>query len=248
MLLNYIVIFAAIGFLLFISYHSVIQLSEKRERDKKRIMDAHYQVVNDLENLLDPVSYVPFSKTLLLCLHGKILTELERMLLTKPSDQGILNRIEMHKVKWNDLKDGKAVIRNIDFKVPDDEKKAISIKKTIKKLEDALRFEYYKGNIPMDDYNKEKRRLNKFNIQINYNLAIKRMKEDMKYGRIGNAMLTLQKTLSMLEHETDSFSESSREKLLKIQDQLKLKKEEKFPPIAEIMKERESEIDLIFVD
>lgn len=248
MLVEIILVTIAIAFLLFVIYHSVIQLNEKRERDKRRVMEAHYQVVGELENLLDPVSYVPFSRTLLLCLHGKLLTELDRMLLSEPDDQGILNRIEMHQKKWEEIKDRKALIRNMDFKVPEEENKAVAVRKTVRKLEDVLKFEYAKGNVPIEDYRTEKARLNKFTIKINYHLAIKRMKDDMKYGKIGNAMLTLQKTLSMLEHETDEFAENSREKLFKIQGQLKLKKEEEFPPIADIMKEREEEIALIFGD
>ena len=144
-------------FVIFIAYQAYLQLKMNAEKNKKRLSEAHSIIIDEAEDLLSHVSYIPYSKTLLYCLHNKIITEQERLLEVNEDDKNLISDIAFRREQIENIQNNKVTFSQMEFTVPCTENISLYVVKKIKRMEDIVKSEYCKGVINVNEYKIEKK-------------------------------------------------------------------------------------------
>ena len=242
-----IVALVAVLLVLVLGYNIMLQYRMKVETAKRQEVSKYVAIIDATEELIGHAHHIPYSKELLVCLNTRILDCLENMADLDPSNKQWAQRKEnmsqqVEQLQASDTKE------STTFKVPQNDKQAISMLKLVKRLRDIVRSEHNKGRFETQAFVTENSRLETIQVRINIENVVKRANEAIGRGQPGTAIQLLRKGIDVLSSLNDSYSNQIREKLQSMFDDLEqtrlTKSAEDLQQIEE--KAKEDDMDALF--
>jgi len=163
----YIVLLFAILFMSFIVYNLYSNYKNEKERERKRKIARYKEVITDTDELLLNANHLPYTKTLVLVLQNRILTALNGILECNPSLNSIRTRTADINKQIEYVQKNYTTGEDNPFVNPSNDRQALQMLKSIKKLRRVLRIEHNRGKVAPDAYLAEDRRLETLQVKIN---------------------------------------------------------------------------------
>ncbi len=244
------IILVTILLVLVISYNVFLQVRVKADSNKKQEIAKFNAIIAASEELISSAHHIPYSKELLVCLNRRILNALQGMAELSPKDSSLKQRVENVSTQIAQLQNSQNAQESTTFKVPVNDKQALTMLKLVKRLRDTLQSEHNKGRLDTQTYVAENARLESMQIRINIENVIKRAKESVQRGQSGTAKQLLRKGIDALATKNDSYSQQATEKLQQMLDDLEQSQQDKqaehLQALEERKREKGPEIDDIF--
>ncbi|ATG74106.1 DNA repair ATPase [Zobellella denitrificans] len=240
----------AIGALLFlvILYNVIQQYRQKQETEKRTLMLKHKHQINETDELLLSASQLPYSKTLMLVLYGRILGSLQAMQQQDPDNPQIKGRIAGVEQQFQHLRDHYQM-ESEGIKTPESDQQAIHMLQIVKRLRMVLRAEHNKGKLGTQHFVLEDRRLELIQLKINLTNLIKRARSAFDNREINMARQMLEKGVKAV-----SMIPDKDEQLKRMEEALRNRLDELSQDQDKAMREQEereeqkvtSELDVLF--
>ncbi len=242
MLYQIIILLIAILIIAGISASAVQQHKERKESQKREVLNRQRAIIEETENALAAASQMPVSQQLISIIQRRIHNSLQRSLQQSPN-QDLQQK----------LKDTTAIIKSIDmtkpapdhnsFKLPANDKVIIKYIQAVKKLRVILRSEQGKGNITAKVFSNEDKSLERLQLRVNIETLNKRANEAMNGKQQGSARQYMEKAVNALKlHKPQDEYTSSR--IAEFTKSLSgLENDMKESNLAQIAAEKENESD-----
>ena len=143
----YIVLLFAILFMSFIVYNLYSNYKNEKERERKRKIARYKEVITDTDELLLNANHLPYTKTLVLVLQNRILTALNGILECNPSLNSIRTRTADINKQIEYVQKNYTTGEDNPFVNPSNDRQALQMLKSIKKLRRVLRIEHNRGKV-----------------------------------------------------------------------------------------------------
>lgn len=250
MVLTLVLIGGGAILLLGILYSILQQFKQKEEADRFASMRKFKAVIDESEELLSNTAHIPFSKTLVIVIQGRILNALKSSLRANPpnADQ-VKQRIIDMQTQINSVKQHYTADET-QFRMPESDKQALQMLQIIKRLRGVTRMEYGKGKISPQAYAAEDRRLELMQMKINLANLIQKVNSSIAQGQSNAAAQLIAKGLKVLSgiKDKDGFLTSLEEKLKSSQGELdtQAQKVNQAKQTKEKAKQEKDELDMLF--
>ncbi|OOE77063.1 DNA repair protein [Salinivibrio sp. ML290] len=198
---------------LIVGYNILAQQRKQIESHKRQEMAKHIAVIDATEELIGNAHNLPYSGTLLVCLNKKILDSLKAMYEIDDSDKSIKQRISATQAQIDQIKQSYSNRESTSFKVPDNDRQAISMLKLVKRLRSVVKAEHSKGRLATQAFVAENARLEKMQLKINIENVIKRANDAKQKGQMGTAQQLLKKAIDVVSPKTDDYSQEMKKHL-----------------------------------
>jgi hypothetical protein len=247
-----IITLVGILLLMVLGYNIMLQYKVKVRAAKKQETARYLAIIDATEQLISNAHHIPYSKELLVCLNTRILDALENMQDLDPQNKHLKQRAADVKVQITNLKELSTNNDSTGFKIPRNDKQAISMLKLVKRLRETIRSEHNKGRFETQAYVAENARLESIQLRINIENLIKRTNDAVIRGQVGTAVQLLKKGIDVLSSKNDQYSIQAREKLQAIYDDMennrKNLRDSHTQQVEQESKERNQDLDAIFGD
>ncbi len=110
------------------------------------------------------------------------------------SDKSIKQRINATQAQIDQIKQSYSNRESTSFKVPDNDRQAISMLKLVKRLRSVVKAEHSKGRLATQAFVAENARLEQMQLKINIENVIKRANDAKNKGQMGTAQQLLKKS------------------------------------------------------
>ncbi len=235
--------------LLVIVYSILQQFKQKEQANRFASMRKYKAILDEAEELLSNTAHIPFSRTLVIVLQGRILTALKGSLRANPPNadqvkQRIIDtQTQMSSVQKHYTPD------ETQFRMPDSDKQALQMLQIIKRLRGVTRMEYGKGKISPQAYAAEDRRLELMQLKINLANLVQKAYASLAQGQNNAAAQMFSKGLKILDgiKDKDTFLSGLQEKFKSGQSDLDEK--QKFVTKEKEAKQKsqqKDELDVLF--
>ncbi|MCR5537385.1 MAG: hypothetical protein K6F05_08275 [Succinivibrio sp.] len=197
MFITIAVIIIVLATFLLIIVNMFSDYTARREADMRLIINHAHNIIAETEELLLNQNQLPYSRTLVLVLHLRIIRALKKRLLDQKQqaqvkeriaeEQGIINEI---KAKYKDT---------VAFKPPENDTMAMNQLRAIRRLRNILKSEL-KAGIPLNpsDIQKEDRRLYMLVLKVNISNLVQRVLEMKRLHQIGTCKQLIVKGLDVI--------------------------------------------------
>lgn len=200
--------------LLIIVYSIMQQFKRKEEADRFASIRKSKAVIDEAEELLSNAAHLPFSKTLVIVLQGRILTALKSSLRTNPpNSDAVKQRIIDIQTQIGNVQKGYTPDES-QLRMPESDQQALQMLQIIKRLRGVTRMEYGKGKISPQAYAAEDRRLELMQLKINLANLVQKSFSALAQGQNNAAMQMINKGLKVLEgvKDKDNFLKGLEDK------------------------------------
>ena len=235
--------------LLVIVYSIMQQFKRKEEADRFASMRKSKAVIDEAEELLSNAAHLPFSKTLVIVLQGRILTALKTSLRANPPNaDSVKQRIIDIQTQINNVQKNYSADEN-QFRMPESDKQTIQMLQIIKRLRGVTRMEYGKGKLSPQAYAAEDRRLELMQLKINLANLVQKAFAAVSQGQNNAALQMMGKGLKVLDgiKDKDGFLKSLEEKFKSGKEDIETKSQAATKEKAEKQKAKEQdELDVLF--
>ena len=218
-----IILFGLIVVYIIVTQHK--NHTENILRQKKATNIAQYE--KTLALITDPHPF-PFSNTLLLCLHLRLLTLLQELFRLDADDDIVLTKINETQKKILDIQRHPTDIETVSSMVTDEDRQTIDLLKLIRKLTHIVNTEYQKGHINLDAFQVEKNRLLQIKIKISIDNVRRRISKARKREQFDMALQLIERALTVLDNKSDQYSEEIRAEFRLQQQQINNQRNAKF--------------------
>jgi hypothetical protein len=246
MSIGLIITLVGILLLLIIGYNIMLQYKIKIDSAKKQESARYAAIIDATEELIGNAHHIPFSKALLLCLNHRMLDALQNMHDLDPNNKQLTNRLQDMRKQVIHLKENHPDQDSTTFKIPTNDKQAITMLKLVKRLRDTIRSEHNKGRFDTQAFVIENARLETIQIRINIENVIKRANDAMTRGQPGTAIQLLKKGIDVLSTKNDTYSNQAREKLQTMFDELEQRRQQKQSLEVKEERERDNDMEALF--
>ncbi|MGL4733763.1 MAG: DNA repair protein [Enterovibrio sp.] len=220
-------------FSLLIGYNIVTQQRQQVANYKRKEAAKHIAVIDATEELLGNVHNLPYSADLLICLNKKIVETLRVLQSLDPKDPNIQARVTAIENQINLLKTNYQEKDPMSFIVPEDDRKAISMLKLVKKLRTVIKSEHTKGHLATQAFINENSRLEQMQLKINVENLLKRVYDAREKKQSGVALQLAQKAMEVLNHRDTPYSDEAKLKFSVIITEIELEQENEHSMIIE---------------
>ena len=228
--------------------------SARREQDMRLLVTHAHNVVAETEELLLNQSQLPYSRTLVLVLHYRIVRALKKRAIDPKSSATVRERIAEEERLISEIKSKQH--ESLAFKPPENDSMAVNQLRAIKKLRAILKSEIKTG-IPINpvEIQKEDRRLYVLVMKVNISNLVQKVMEMKRLHQIGSCKQMITKGLDVIHKAgiKDGWlaeKEDLLNQLLKGLDaeSAKEKARKAARAVNEDKKENDKEMDAIFGD
>lgn len=246
MSIGLIIVLVGTLLILVLGYNIMLQYKLRADSAKKQESARYVAIIDATEELIGSAHHIPFSKSLLLCLHSRILDCLQNMQALDPKNKQLDARIKDITNQITSIKSNPSNAESTPFNTPTNDKQAIVMLKLVKRLRETIRSEHNKGRFDTQSFIAENTRLESMQIRINIENVIKRANESIQRGQPGTAVQLLKKGIDVLNTKNDAYSIQAKEKLQTMLDELEQKRQSKSEAQKTEESERDSDIDALF--
>lgn len=231
---------------LIVGYNILAQQRKQIESHKRQEMAKHIAVIDATEELIGNAHNLPYSGTLLACLNKKILDSLKAMYEIDDSDKSIKQRINATQAQIDQIKQSYSNRESTSFKVPDNDRQAISMLKLVKRLRSVVKAEHSKGRLATQAFVAENARLEQMQLKINIENVIKRANDAKNKGQMGTAQQLLKKAIDVVSPKTDEYSMEMKKHLEKMHGDITQTLNTGHEKLQSEQAEEKSELDELF--
>ncbi|OOE96323.1 DNA repair protein [Salinivibrio sp. MA351] len=231
---------------LIVGYNILAQQRKQIESHKRQEMAKHIAVIDATEELIGNAHNLPYSGTLLACLNKKILDSLKAMYEVDPSDKSIKQRISATQAQIDQVKQSYSNRDSTSFKVPNNDREAISMLKLVKRLRSVVKAEHSKGRLATQAFVSENARLEQMQLKINIENVIKRANDAKNKGQMGTAQQLLKKAIDVVSPKTDEYSSEMKQHLEKMHSDITHTLNSGHEKLQSEQEEEKSELDELF--
>lgn len=198
MFITIAVIFIVLATFLLIIVNMFSDYSARREQDLRLIMNHAHNIIAETEELLLNQNQLPYSRTLVLVLHYRIIRALKKRMLDPKNLAAAKERMAEEekiiaeiKTKYHDA---------IAFRPPENDTMAVNQLRAIRRLRSILKTEIKTG-IPLNpsDIQKEDRRLYVLVMKVNISNLIQRVLEMKRLHQFGTCRQLISKGLEVIQ-------------------------------------------------
>ncbi|RXJ73644.1 DNA repair protein [Veronia nyctiphanis] len=198
---------------LIVGYNMIAQQRQRVESSKRQELAKYIAVVDATEELVGNAHNLPYSGALMVCLNKKILDALKSMYSIDSSDKSVQQRISDVQTQINQLQQSYQNKDSTAFRVPDNDRDAISMLKLVKRLRAVIKAEHTKGHMHTQEFVAENSRLEQMQMKINVENVMKRVNEAKIKGQMGTAQQLLKKAIDVVSAKNDPYCVQAKESL-----------------------------------
>lgn len=232
---------------------NVIQQQKERAEAEKRIeMAKQRAIIEETEEVLSNFGLIlPTSNTSLI-LYRRVFEALKTAAALSTSQQADYQRriadISGLIEKLNQTPPTAPSVES--FRLPDDDKKVLSIVKTLKKLKAILRAEHNKGKVEPNIFAEEESRIDSLQLRINVESMISRARSACYLKQYGSAKQMVTKALGTLQaikaqSPNDPFIGKKVDEAKQLLNEI-MGAQDTNAPIVQKPKDEEDDIDMLF--
>ncbi len=196
--------------------------SARREQDMRLLITRAHNIISESEELLLNQAQLPYSKTLVLILHYRIIRALKKTTVNTKLSAQINERIQQEEKTINEIRQGYK--EELAFRPPDNDTMAINQLRSIRKLRSLIKNEL-KAGTPVNpaDVQKEDRRLYLLVIKVNISNLVQRVLEMKRLHQIGSCRQLIAKGLEVIQKsgiKNDGWLTEKQDLLVQLQNGL----------------------------
>lgn len=247
-------IFSLVALLLIvlIAYNIVQQYKQKIESEKRLAISKHRAVIVEVEELLLNATKIPFSKSLLMIFQNRIRNALLAMLQSSPSNPSIREHLKNTDTQIDQLKKNNTSSNENTLRTPDNDRDALTLLQTTKKIRAVLRSEHAKGKITTEVFVAEDHRVELIQLKINLENSTRRILKARNDNQFGSANQMIDKLLSILKGipDKDAYFERKLTQLTELKNEIKAylteQSDNEMAALKAIELEKKNDIDVLF--
>jgi hypothetical protein len=201
--MTFTIVLVLIGVLLLlvIGVNIIQQHREKVEAERRAEMARQKSIVEETEELLGYASKIPMTKNLILLLYRRNVDALNALLTVSKENIEISKRIRAMEAQVQQVTKEYVEPDESQFSYPDNEKVAVQFVQGIKKLRLVLRSEHSKGSIDAPSFAREEQILDRLQLKVSVENAIKRALAARALRQFGSARELLDKAEKLLHNQ-----------------------------------------------
>lgn len=257
MIITIAVMFIVLATFLLIIINMFSDYAARRDQDMRLIVSHAKNLIAETEELLMNQSQLPYSRTLVLVLHYRIIRALNKIASSGTTElksgANIADRITNEQKIIAEIQ--KSYRDDIAFRPPEGDAAAATQLRTIRKLRNIIKTEIKQGSpVNPSDVQKEDHRLYLLVLKVNISNLIQKVTEMKRQHQIGSCRMLIQRGLDAIRRTAikDDWLQEKSDLLIQLQKGLEAdienaKKAEKAKESA-AEKEEKKEIEALFAE
>ena len=197
MFITIAVIFIVLAAFLLIIVNIFSDYAQRKEQDLRLLLTHAHNIIAETEELLLNQSQLPYSKTLVLVLHYRIVRALKKRAMDPKQAQSVHERM---KDEEKIIAETKSNFKgDVAFRPPENDTMAVNQLRTIKRLRNIIKNEIRAG-VPINpaEIQKEDRRLYLLVLKVNISNLISKVLEMKRLHQVGTCKQLINKGLDVI--------------------------------------------------